>query len=117
MIIHSLCLVSPGSEVSMSGYRKSTASEYRSLDCKRTWVYIPNIVIYEDRNMSRLRKLTVAALASVAWASVAACAFAQPCAPPPGFVDTPHPVVAPAEQLVARVEEITIDRPLSIVLT
>lgn len=67
--------------------------------------------------MSRLRKLTVAALACLAWTSVAAGAFAQTCAPPPGFVDTPHPVVAPAEQLVAHVEEITIDRSLSIVLS
>jgi hypothetical protein len=67
--------------------------------------------------MSRLRKLTVAALACLAWTSVAAGAFAQTCAPPPGFVDTPHPVVAPTEQLVAHVEEITIDRSLSIVLS
>jgi hypothetical protein len=67
--------------------------------------------------MSRLGKVTVAALACIAWTSVAACVFAQACAPPPGFVDTPHPVVAPPEQLVARVEEITIDRPLSIVLS
>ena len=37
------------------------------------------------------------------------------CAPPPGFSDTPHPVIAPSEQLVAHTEEILIDRPLSVV--
>src|ERR1700730_9051318 len=37
------------------------------------------------------------------------------CASPPGFRDTPHPVIAPSEQLVAHTEEILIDRPLSVV--
>ena len=41
---------------------------------------------------------------------------ARTCAPPPGFVDTPHPAIVPAEQLVAHTEEITIDRPLAVVL-
>jgi hypothetical protein len=39
------------------------------------------------------------------------------CAPPPGFVDTPHPAVAPADQLVSHVEEIVIDRPLAVALS
>jgi len=36
--------------------------------------------------------------------------------PPPGFVDTPPPPIKAAERLVARVEEIDIDRPLAIVI-
>jgi polyketide cyclase/dehydrase/lipid transport protein len=38
------------------------------------------------------------------------------CRPPPGFQDTPHPQIAAAEKLVARVEEIEIPRPLAHVL-
>jgi hypothetical protein len=37
------------------------------------------------------------------------------CAPPPGFRDGPHPVIAPAEQLVSHSEEIMINRPLAVV--
>lgn len=37
-------------------------------------------------------------------------------APPPGFVDTPHPPVAPPERLVSRTEETVIARPLAQVL-
>ncbi len=32
------------------------------------------------------------------------------------LLDMPHPVVAPMHELVARVEEIVIDRPLDIVI-
>jgi len=53
----------------------------------------------------------------LAWTSVAVSASAQTCVPPRGFVDTPHPVIAPADQLVAHTEEITIGRPLSVVLS
>jgi hypothetical protein len=43
-------------------------------------------------------------------------AMAAPlCAPPPGFRDSPHPVIAPQEQLVAHTEEILINQPLSVV--
>ncbi|HTZ89818.1 MAG TPA: hypothetical protein VMA71_05735 [Alloacidobacterium sp.] len=42
--------------------------------------------------------------------------YAQTCFPPPGFVDTPAPAIAPAEELVSHTEEITIDRPLAVVL-
>jgi hypothetical protein len=41
-------------------------------------------------------------------------ASAQTCIPPPGFIDTPHPEIAPAEQLLSRTEEITIERPLAV---
>jgi hypothetical protein len=37
------------------------------------------------------------------------------CAPPPGFGEAPHPVIAPSEQLVAHTEEILIGRHLSVV--
>lgn len=40
---------------------------------------------------------------------------APACAPPVGFRDSPHPAIAPPEQLVAHTEEILIDRPLSVV--
>jgi len=40
---------------------------------------------------------------------------AAACAPPSGFRDTPHPVIAPSEQLIAHTEEVLIDRPLSVV--
>ena len=41
---------------------------------------------------------------------------AETCAPPPGFVDTQHPDIAPDRELVAHTEEITIDRPFAAVL-
>lgn len=41
---------------------------------------------------------------------------AQTCAPPPGFVDTPHPEIAPIEKLISHVEEITIERSLAALL-
>jgi hypothetical protein len=47
---------------------------------------------------------------SAAWGAATAA-----CAPPPGFRDSPHPVIAPSEQLVAHTEEILIDRSLSVV--
>ena len=40
---------------------------------------------------------------------------AAACAPPVGFRDSPHPVIAPSEQLVAHTEEVLIDRPISVV--
>jgi hypothetical protein len=49
--------------------------------------------------------------------SVAAGAYAQTCAPPPGFVDTARPTVGPAEQLASHTEEITVDRPLAVVMS
>jgi hypothetical protein len=49
-------------------------------------------------------------------AVAAATDSAQTCVPPPGFVDTPHPQVAPPEELVTHTEEVTIERPLAAVL-
>jgi hypothetical protein len=47
--------------------------------------------------------------------AVAQSATAPACAPPHGFRDTPHPVIAPMEQLVSHTEVILIDRPFSAV--
>ncbi len=41
---------------------------------------------------------------------------AEACAPPPGFVDTPHPELAPIEALLSHTEENTIDQPFHIVV-
>jgi hypothetical protein len=41
---------------------------------------------------------------------------AQVCVPPPGFVDTPRPAIADANELVSHTEEIILDRPLAKVL-
>ena len=38
-----------------------------------------------------------------------------PCVPPPGFRDSPHPSIDPAEQLVSHTEEVVIARPMSVV--
>ena len=40
---------------------------------------------------------------------------AEACALPPGFVDTPHPKIAPVAELVSHTEEITIEHPLAVV--
>jgi hypothetical protein len=44
-------------------------------------------------------------------------AFAENCTPPAGFVDAPHPPIDAAEQLASHIEEITINRPLPVVLS
>lgn len=59
---------------------------------------------------------SVAFLGLILFAGFAADTSAQTCTPPSGFVDLPHPEIAPVEQLVSHTEEITIDRPLPVVL-
>ncbi len=39
---------------------------------------------------------------------------ADSCVPPQGFVDTPHPGLAPVEELISHTEEVTIERPLAV---
>jgi hypothetical protein len=79
--------------------------------------YIPNVVISEIRNMWRVRAR------NVGWGIVAALfllsssAYSQNCAPGPEFVDTPHPAIGRAEEFVSHTEEITIERPLAVVLS
>ncbi|HYZ87314.1 MAG TPA: hypothetical protein VE621_23065 [Bryobacteraceae bacterium] len=46
----------------------------------------------------------------------AASTFGAECRLPPGFIDTPHPALAPVENLVSHTEEITIERSLDLVL-
>ncbi len=53
-------------------------------------------------------------LAGTAWTDSAS---ALGCTAPPNFTDTPHPKIAPLEDLVSHTEEITIDSPLTVVLT
>ena len=55
------------------------------------------------------------ALLVVIGAMEAPTGFAQTCTPPPDFVDTPHPEIAPPEELVTHIEEVTIERPLAVV--
>jgi len=65
------------------------------------------------------RLLRIAASAAIILTTSAAglsAAKASECAPPHGFVETAAPDVAPTEQLVAHTEEITIDRPLAVVV-
>jgi hypothetical protein len=38
------------------------------------------------------------------------------CVPPPGFVDTPRPELAPPEELITHTVDVTIERPLAAVL-
>ena len=64
--------------------------------------------------LARIVFLTSAVVAFCMTASAQAAGTAA-CAPPPEFRDAPHPVIAPAEQLVAHTEEILIGRPLSVV--
>jgi hypothetical protein len=39
---------------------------------------------------------------------------AQTCELPPGFVDSPHPEIAPVEELVSHTEEVTIERSMAV---
>jgi len=57
------------------------------------------------------------AFATMIVAASAATAHAASCAPPTGFVDTPHPALSADAPLVSHTEEITFDHPLEVVLT
>jgi hypothetical protein len=52
----------------------------------------------------------------VAVTSVSAGAMAQTCSPPQGFVNQPPPVLAAPDRLAVHTEEITVNRPLAIVV-
>ena len=64
--------------------------------------------------LARIVGLTSAVIAFCMTGAARAAATAA-CAPPSGFRDAPHPVIAPTEQLVAHTEKILIGRPLSVV--
>jgi hypothetical protein len=63
--------------------------------------------------MRYLRNLGFILIAAVVPASAGAPAAV--CAAPAGFVDKPHPAIAPAEQLVSHSEQIVIDRAYPVV--
>ena len=66
--------------------------------------------------MNSRHTMTLILLTCSVATSTAAIAATVPCVPPPGFVDTPHPAVAPVEKLVSHSEDIVIHRPLDVVL-
>lgn len=43
-------------------------------------------------------------------------ARAETCAPPPGFVDVPHPEIAPVAALVSHTEQVIENHPLQVVI-
>src|SRR5262249_22794623 len=43
-------------------------------------------------------------------------ASAAECAPPAGFVDTPHPALSADDQIVSHTEEASLDHPLKVVV-
>jgi hypothetical protein len=62
-------------------------------------------------NVSLISTLAVTLLAGAAWGAVPSA-----CTPPSGFKDTPHPAIAPIDQLVSHTEEVIVNRPLDEVL-
>ena len=57
-----------------------------------------------------------AILLALLWLAVSCAPAAAACEPPRGWVDVPHPQVAPAGELVSHSEDIVIARPLASVL-
>lgn len=66
----------------------------------------------QSMSTRRLALLTVGCSAIFA-----ARASTSSCVPPAGFVDIPHPEIAADEKFVSRSEEVTIERPLIVVLS
>lgn len=62
-----------------------------------------------------MRHLALLPLICLCSALVARAANNSSCAPPPGFHDAPHPVIAGPDQLVSHTEVIDIPRPFSVV--
>jgi len=62
------------------------------------------------------RLFTISAGLGLWLSSVAATAAPAACKPPAGFNDTPHPAIAPAEQLAVHTEQIDIARPFPVVV-
>jgi hypothetical protein len=63
--------------------------------------------------MTPRRNTGVLWLLSLFFLTAVRSAVALECGPPPGFVDIPHPALAPAEQLVSHTEEISVNRTIS----
>jgi hypothetical protein len=70
----------------------------------------------QERIMLFLIRMTLGACVLIAGTAWTDRASAQDCSAPPGFTDTPHPTIAPLEELVSHTEEITVDSPLTVVL-
>lgn len=64
-----------------------------------------------SRNASLILTFAVTLQAGAAWGAVPSA-----CTPPSGFKDTPHPGVAPIDQLVSHTEEVIVNRSLDEVL-
>ena len=64
----------------------------------------------------RFRRMLYAG-AALALACIVRVGAGQDCALPQGFKDTPHPEVAPVEQLVSHTEEIVVAKPIDRVLS
>jgi hypothetical protein len=64
--------------------------------------------------MRKTRSLVLATFAAIC--AAATTTNAQTCAPPPGFVDMPHPIVEAPAHLVAHTEEVTVAHSLAQVL-
>ena len=64
----------------------------------------------------RFRRMRCAGVA-LALACIVRVGASQDCPLPQGFKDTPHPEVAPVEQLVSHTEEIVVAKPLDRVLS
>ena len=76
--------------------------------------YIPNIGIYDGRIMKLTRKLNFLLLVVIG--SLRAASGVAACAPPPSFVDVPHPTLAAPKLLASHTEEIIVNQPLAVVL-
>ena len=64
-----------------------------------------------------MSKVLFAMLAVVASTGFYVRSSAATCVRPPGFTDTPHPAVAPVDQLVLHTVEIIINRPLAVAVS
>jgi hypothetical protein len=71
----------------------------------------------EHPHMNRKRIAYLILFTAAASMDLCQCLSAQSCAPPPGFVDRPHPAIVDTNELAAHTEEITVNRPLAVVLS
>jgi hypothetical protein len=77
-------------------------------------------VVYSDNRNIGVQAMQYKWTAGLVWVAVfgmtgAAWAGTGGCIPAAGFKDTPHPVIAPPDQLISHTEVIVIDRPLQAV--
>jgi hypothetical protein len=87
-----------------------------TLDGSLAIKYIPTFVISDGRYMWSIRAKHAGWGTAAALFLLSSGVYPQNCAPGPGFVDTPHPAIGGSEEFVSHTEEITIERPLAVVL-